>query len=148
MFKPVVLLGLVALTASGCDLFSGRGATSVYGRVVDAESGEPLGGVRVAFVTSSGLAVYNTRAATITDAGGRYELAFDYEENNWPMVWTNHLGTYEEGCFLISHASTSGPSVEPGRRTEVDVDLPQNRYYDPIGQPEAYPSPVKCLTNS
>lgn len=134
---------LAAGTLSGCDLFGGIGETSIYGRVVDAESGAPLEGFRVAFVR--GGTAYTTMVSTTTDADGRFELSFQYEGHNRPMVWVNHLGTMERGCFYISHAGTSGPRVEPGRRTEVNVDLPRNSYYDPVGQPHTYPSPIQCI---
>lgn len=141
-----VLCILAACALAGCDALGGSGETTIYGRVVDAPSGEPLAGFRVAFVTSGGFASYSTETFTTTDADGRYELSLQYEGRDWPMVWTNHLGPLERGCFYISHASTSGPRAEPGRRTEINVDLPRNMYYDPVGDPLTYPSPVKCIT--
>ncbi len=142
----LVGIALTVCALAGCDLFGGVGETSVYGRVVDGETGEPLNGFRVAFVTSGGFAAYGTEAFTTTDAEGRFDLSFQYEGRDWPHVWVNHLGTLERGCFYITHAGTSGPSVEPGRRTEVNVVLPRNSYYDPVGNPGGYPSPVQCIT--
>ncbi|HEX8298734.1 MAG TPA: carboxypeptidase-like regulatory domain-containing protein [Rubricoccaceae bacterium] len=139
----LVSVVLVAGALAGCDLFGGVEQTSIYGRVVDAESGEPLEGFRVAFVTASGI-FYGTEAFTTTDADGRYELSFQYEGQNWPMVWVNHLGTMERGCVYISHTGSSGPYAETGRRTEVNVVLPRNSHYDPVGNPASYPSPVQC----
>src|SRR5690606_42011972 len=97
---------------------SGIDETSIYGRVVDAESGEPLEGFRVAFATSGGWGSYSTEAFTTTDADGRFELTLQYEGHRTLVVWVNKLGTMERGCFYISHAGHVGPIVEPGTETE------------------------------
>ena len=114
--------------------------------MVDAESGAPLPGVRVSFIDSGGFGIYSTRAFTTTDAAGHYDLTFEYEGGDWPSIWTNSLGTLERGCFFISHSGGPSGRVEPGRRTERNIELKRNHYYDPIGQPLAYPSPIQCIT--
>ena len=144
---PLLCVALIACTLAGCDLFGGIGETSIYGTVVDAESGEPLEGFRVAFVTSGGFAAYSTEAFTTTDANGHFELSLQYEGHRTLLVWVNSLGTLERGCFYISHAGDVGTIVEPGTATEVNVDLPRNSYYDPEGQPNTYPSPIRCITS-
>ena len=141
------LLFVALLVLSGCDLFGGRGDTSVFGRVTDAETGEPMRGVRVSFMDSGGFGIYSTRAFVTTDAEGRYDLSFPYEGNDWPDIRANRLGTLELGFSLISHAGGMGGTVEPGRRTELDIRLVRNSYYDPVGQPLVYPSPVRCVTS-
>jgi hypothetical protein len=138
------LLCIALLFSAGCDAFFGIGPTEIYGRVVDAESGEPMDSVRVGFVTSGGMYAYHTVAWTLTDGEGRFRLEHDFPDGNWPLVWVNALGTMEEGCYFISHAGLTTLRAEPGERTRLDVELPRNSYYDPEGKPASYPSPVEC----
>ena len=137
---PLLCVPLFVFALAGCDVF-GVNDSLAYGRVVDAESGEPLAGVHVSFASISGgfPTLYITEAFTTTGTGGEYELFYEGDENI--IMRVNSLGYGGGGCILLTH--TSSPLLDyfsRGMDKRIDVDLIRNPYYNP----DYYPSPTRC----
>jgi hypothetical protein len=135
LYVVICACGLAGCDLTGQSLTQTSIVTAAYGRVVDAESGAPLAGFRVALVQNVGLTNSVSAVVTTTDADGMYRLA-DRSAGAVPLqVWVNALGSIDNGCVYATHEGGAFGSIPPNQEREVNASLARNPNYDPDSDP-------------
>ncbi len=110
----VLALLLLASAASGCDLFgSDAGTVVVTGRVVTADTSEPITGLGLSFREGGG--AYPIRALTRTDVDGSFAITFDHGETNRPFFLTVNDEPYD------ARYATYTASIRQGTERDLGV---------------------------
>lgn len=121
MKKLFLCLVLCAAVFAGCDLFTGT-TTTVYGTVVDKQTGEPLADISVALTIFGGFGPATAEASTVTDAHGEFHLSTDFDKSNTMDLYVNRSAIGTIGLYNPEY-STYQEVVHKGRVTKRRIKL-------------------------